>query len=37
MRTLYSRIAKYAIISFQLDALSREKMETSTEGVDHGE
>ena len=35
--TLYSLVAKYGIISFQLDALSREKMDTSTEGVDHGE
>ena len=34
--TLYSHIEKYGIISFQLDDLSRERMETSTEGVDHG-
>ncbi len=35
--TLYSRIEKYDIISFQLDALSRERTVTSTEGIDHGE
>ena len=34
--TLYSHIEKYGIISFQLGDLSRERMETSTEGVDHG-